>query len=126
MCDLPDLMTVDEAARYLRIGRTKAYALTRQWRTSGGRFGLPAVEIGNALRVSRPRLEELIAAALAAGDAPPGSLDVASDLHRPAECSTSAASPRTPSRATSRRRHRDPRSGQPALFEPTDQGPERR
>jgi excisionase family DNA binding protein len=126
VCDLPELMTVEEAARYLRIGRTKAYAMTRQWRTSGGRLGLPAVEIGNALRVSRGRLEELIAAALAAEEAPPGSLDVASDLHRPAECSTPAASPRTPSRPTSRRRHREPRPGQPALFEPADQGPERR
>jgi excisionase family DNA binding protein len=120
-------MTVEEAARYLRIGRTKAYAMTRQWRNSRGRLGLPAVEIGNALRVSRPRLEELIAAALAAEEAPPGSLDVASDLHRPAECSTPAASPRTPSRTTTRRRHREPRPGpgQPALFEPADQGPER-
>ena len=122
-------MTVEEAARYLRIGRTKAYAMTRQWRTSGGRLGLPAVEIGNALRVSRPRLEELIAAALVAEEALPGSLDVASDLHRPAECSTPgpatpAASPRTRTGTTSRRRHRDPRPGQPALFEPADQGPE--
>ncbi len=104
MCDLPELMTVEEAARYLRIGRTKAYAMTRQWRTSGGRLGLPAVEIGNALRVSRPRLEELIAAALVAEEAPPGSLDVAPDLHRPAECSTPG--PATP--AASPRRARGP------------------
>ncbi|MBW3548973.1 MAG: helix-turn-helix domain-containing protein [Actinobacteria bacterium] len=131
MCDLPELMTVEEAARYLRIGRTEAYAMTRQWRTSGGRFGLPAVEIGNALRVSRPRLEELIAAALAAEEEPPGWRQVASDLDRPAERSTPApatpaASPRTRTGTTSRRRHRDPRLGQPALFEPADQGPERR
>ena len=37
--DLPDILTVREAAAYLRIGLNSAYALTRQWRLSGGKEG---------------------------------------------------------------------------------------
>jgi len=55
------LLTVEEAARVLRIGRTKAYALTQAWRDSGGEVGIPVIEIGG-LRVPKARLEELIGA----------------------------------------------------------------
>lgn len=58
---VPDLLTVEEAARVLRIGRTKAYALTQQWRDSGGEVGIPVIDIGG-LRVPRVRLEEMIGA----------------------------------------------------------------
>lgn len=58
---VPDLLTVEEAARVLRIGRTKAYSLTQAWRDSGGEVGIPVIEIGG-LRVPRVRLEELIGA----------------------------------------------------------------
>ncbi len=58
---VPDLLTVEEAARVLRIGRTKAYALTQAWRDSGGEFGIPVIEIGG-LRVPKARLEEMIGA----------------------------------------------------------------
>ena len=44
--DLPDFLTIEEAARVLRIGRGQAYELARVWRTSGGAVGLPNVEIG--------------------------------------------------------------------------------
>ena len=44
--DLPDLLTIEEAARILRIGRGQAYELARRWRASGGAEGLPNVEIG--------------------------------------------------------------------------------
>ena len=43
---VPDLLTVEEAARVLRIGRTKAHALTQAWRDSGGETGIPVIEIG--------------------------------------------------------------------------------
>ena len=58
---VPDLLTVEEAARVLRIGRTKAYELTQAWRDSGGKLGIPVIEIGG-LRVPKARLEELIGA----------------------------------------------------------------
>ncbi len=41
MAGVPDLLTVEEAARVMRIGRTKAYALAREWRATNGRSGLP-------------------------------------------------------------------------------------
>ncbi len=53
MTGLPDLLTVEEAARVLRIGRTKAYAMTVEWRRTHGKTGLPVVDFGNALRVPR-------------------------------------------------------------------------
>jgi len=57
-------MTVEEAARLLRVGRTKAYAMAREWRATGGRSGLPVVDFGNVLRVPRQALEDLIGADL--------------------------------------------------------------
>lgn len=59
---VPDLLTVEEAARVLRIGRTKAYAMAREWRATGGRSGLPVVDFGHVLRVPRRALEEMIGA----------------------------------------------------------------
>jgi len=58
---VPDLLTVEEAAQVLRIGRTKAYALTQRSRDSGGEFGIPVIEIGGP-RVPKGRLEEMIGA----------------------------------------------------------------
>jgi excisionase family DNA binding protein len=46
----PELLHVDEAARLLRIGRTRAYEMTQ----SGEMPGL--VRIGRSVRVSRRRL----------------------------------------------------------------------
>ena len=57
---LPSLLTVEEAGALLRIGRTKAYAMTREWRETGGRSGLPVIDLGHVLRVPRRALEELI------------------------------------------------------------------
>lgn len=55
----PEFLTVEEAAALLRIGRTSAYALAREWRETGGRTGLPVVKLGRQLRVPRAALEEL-------------------------------------------------------------------
>lgn len=46
----PALITVEEAARYLRISRGKAYAMA----ASGE---LPTVRMGRSIRVRRDRLE---------------------------------------------------------------------
>ena len=59
-CDTnqPVLLTVEEAARVMRIGRTKAYDMAREWRVTGGRAGLPVVDFGNVLRVPVAALAE--------------------------------------------------------------------
>ena len=58
--ELPDVLTVEEAAKVLRIGRGAAYELARQWRESGGMHGLPVVSLGRSLRVPREALRRLL------------------------------------------------------------------
>lgn len=48
-----------EAADRLGVGRTKAYLMTQEWRTTGGRSGLPVVDLGHTLRVPRRALEKM-------------------------------------------------------------------
>jgi hypothetical protein len=57
--ELPLVLTVEEAARVLRIGRTLAYSLARRYETSGGVAGLPVIRLGDCLRVPRWALLEL-------------------------------------------------------------------
>lgn len=47
----PEVVTVEEAAHILRIGRNAAYGLARQWLATGGREGLPVLVLGRTLRV---------------------------------------------------------------------------
>ena len=56
---MPDFLTVEEAAKVLRIGRTAAYGLTREWRATSGATGLPVVRFGRQLRVPRAALEAI-------------------------------------------------------------------
>jgi transposase len=55
-----EVLTIEEAAALLRIGRSSAYALARQWRASGGRQGLPNIELGRQLRVPGAALRRLL------------------------------------------------------------------
>jgi Helix-turn-helix domain len=57
---VPDFFTVEEAAAILRIGRTAAYALAREYLATNGVSGLPVVRLGKLLRVPRTKLEALI------------------------------------------------------------------
>lgn len=67
---VPVLLTVEEAGVLLRVGRTKAYAMAREWRETDGRSGLPVIDLGHVLRVPRRALEELIGADLSDVDNP--------------------------------------------------------
>ena len=60
--ELPEFLTVEEAAAVLRIGRTSAYLLAQQWRHTGGRSGLPVQRLGRLLRVPRSALEHMAVA----------------------------------------------------------------
>lgn len=62
----PDVLTVEEAAHILRIGRNSAYALARRWLASDGKEGLPAVRLGRNVRIPRPALEQLLGCELTA------------------------------------------------------------
>jgi len=101
--ELPALLTVEEAARLLRLGRTKAYALAKEWRATGGRSGLPVIDFGDVLRVPRHALEEL------AG----GELAPRPSAQPPADGPAGTAAAHSQRRRT---RHR-PSEGQSQLFE---------
>ena len=55
-----EVLTIDEAATILRISRNAAYAAAREWRATGGKTGLPCIEIGRTLRVPRADLDRLL------------------------------------------------------------------
>jgi hypothetical protein len=58
--ELPVVLTVEEAAAILRIGRGAAYELAGRWRETDGREGLPVVTFGRSLRVPRAALLRLL------------------------------------------------------------------
>jgi Helix-turn-helix domain len=58
--EYPLLLTIEEAAAVLRIGRSLAYELARLYESSDGRDGLPVLRVGALLRVPRWALAELI------------------------------------------------------------------
>ena len=59
--EYPLLLTVEEAAGVLRISRSLAYDLARQYEATDGRAGLPVMRLSSCLRVPRWALAELVA-----------------------------------------------------------------
>ena len=58
-----DAVTSEGAAALLRISRNAAYTLSRKWRATGGRVGLPCIEIGRSVRVPRSAMRQLLQSA---------------------------------------------------------------
>ena len=58
----PALLTIEEACALLRVGRTKGYAMAKEWRDSGGASGLPVIDFGDVLRVPLVGLEQMTGA----------------------------------------------------------------
>lgn len=61
--ELPELLTITEAAALLRISRTTAYAEAKRYLLTGD--GLPVIRVGRSLRAPRERLRRLIEGDLA-------------------------------------------------------------
>ena len=59
--EFPPFMTIEQTAKVLQIGRSKAYELAARWEASGGTEGIPCVRIGYQRRVPRAALERHIA-----------------------------------------------------------------
>ena len=58
MAEVPDVLTVEEAAEVLRIGRTLVYQLAQEWIATGGEAGFPCRRIGRLLRVPSAELAD--------------------------------------------------------------------
>lgn len=56
----PDVLTVPEAGRILRLGKSAAYEQAQRWIRTDGEYGIPAMRIGRAVRVPRVMLEEYL------------------------------------------------------------------
>ena len=69
---IPPFLTVEQAAALLKIGRTKAYLLTQEYRATDGRSGLPVVDLGDVLRVPGPAIERMLGIGLDAALPDPG------------------------------------------------------
>jgi hypothetical protein len=117
--ELPAFLMVEEAARVLRIGRTKAYAMVTEWRVTDGKSGLPVRDLGGVLRVPLAWVKEM-----AGGELDPGVVRAALSKPKPTLAPvaddvidltdpepTPAPQPRSTRRA---RTHQTP---QPALFD---------
>ena len=58
----PDLLTVEEAGAVLRIGRSKAYELAREFLATNGASGMPVLRLAKQFRVPRVAFEQWIGA----------------------------------------------------------------
>lgn len=57
---LPPTMTVEEAARFLGIGRSTAYTEAARYRRTGGEVGLPSLTIGGRVVVMTVPLLDML------------------------------------------------------------------
>ncbi len=58
--ELPELLTVEEAAVFLRVSRGVGYQLARRFWDTNGREGLPVVLVDRQLGVSKRQIERLL------------------------------------------------------------------
>ncbi len=58
--ELPIMLTVEDAARVLRVSRSKAYEMAKQYTATGGTTGLACLRLGDLLRVPKFALHEYV------------------------------------------------------------------
>ncbi|MDP9409502.1 MAG: DNA-binding protein [Actinomycetota bacterium] len=49
--DLPPFLRIEQAQELTQLGRSQIYDLTRRWRETGGKEGIPVVQFGRCLRI---------------------------------------------------------------------------
>jgi hypothetical protein len=108
--DENDFLTVLEAAKVLRLGRTCAYELAARYEETGGAEGLPVVRLGRLLRVPRGRLEALNGGPLRAVSSEPAARAASSGRSAPR-----AAQGRPPQRGRPELEPRAPATAQSEL-----------
>jgi hypothetical protein len=57
--DLPPFLRIDQVQELTQLGRSQVYELTRRWRATGGREGIPVVQFGRCLRIPTAALLRL-------------------------------------------------------------------
>lgn len=57
--ELPPFLKIEQAQELTQLGRSQIYELTRRWRETGGREGIPVVRFGRCLRVPTAALLRL-------------------------------------------------------------------
>lgn len=66
--DLPDVLTIQEAAEFMRVSPGVAYEIARRYRATHGREGLPVFMAGaRIMRVSKVELGRFVAGELGRG-----------------------------------------------------------
>ena len=118
-CDTnpPVLLTVEEAARVMRVGRTKAYDMAREWRVTGGKAGLPVVDFGSVLRVPVAALAERLGVDASRLTAGPQSGASTLDPAKPDPPEPPSPPTLAPTRTSRTRRKRNRPTNQLDLFE---------
>ena len=117
----PPMLTAEEAALVLRIGRSKTYELARRFMATNGADGLPCLRIGHHLRFPRHALEQLIGGPIpwplvATDDT--SALDITTDDTNEPAATSAKRTPHTTRTTVTRRRRPAPsdRSNTPQLF----------
>lgn len=102
MAEVPDFLTVEGAARVLRIGRTLAYQLAQEWIATNGQRGIPCRRVGRLLRVPSRELAEFMGAPISWPPVTPAVMvDLNAGRDRPVARSPRSTTPR-PRRAARR------------------------
>ena len=66
--ELPPFLRIEQAQELTQLGRSQIYEMTRRWRETGGKEGIPVVQFGRCLRIPTAGLLRLALVDLTAGD----------------------------------------------------------
>ena len=66
--ELPPFLRIEQAQELTQLGRSQIYEMTRRWRETGGKEGIPVVQFGRCLRIPTAGLRRLALVDLTAGE----------------------------------------------------------